>query len=30
MITGGTDGIGKGLALEFARRGFNLIILSRN
>ena len=29
-ITGCTDGIGKGLALEFARYGFNLVLLARN
>lgn len=30
VITGATDGIGKGLAVELHRRGFNLILISRN
>lgn len=30
VITGGTDGIGKQYALELARRGINIIIISRN
>lgn len=29
LITGSSDGIGKALAYEFARRGFNLILISR-
>jgi len=29
MVTGATDGIGKGLAFEFARIGLNVIIISR-
>lgn len=29
-ITGATDGIGKGLAIELYNRGFNLILMSRN
>jgi len=30
VITGATDGIGKGLAVELHRRGFNLVLISRN
>ena len=30
LITGCTDGIGKAIALEFSRRGFNLILIGRN
>lgn len=30
MITGSTDGIGKSYATELARRGINLILVSRN
>ena len=29
LITGSSDGIGKALAKEFARRGFNLVLVSR-
>ncbi|TNV76868.1 hypothetical protein FGO68_gene4799 [Halteria grandinella] len=29
VVTGSTDGIGKGLALELASRGFNLVLISR-
>uniref|UniRef100_A0AC34RNA3 Uncharacterized protein n=1 Tax=Panagrolaimus sp. JU765 TaxID=591449 RepID=A0AC34RNA3_9BILA len=29
LITGSSDGIGKAYALEFAKRGFNLILISR-
>ena len=29
VVTGSTDGIGKGLALELAARGFNLVLISR-
>lgn len=30
VVTGGTDGIGKAYARELARRGLNIIIISRN
>lgn len=30
IITGSTDGIGKEYAFELARKGFNLILISRN
>ncbi|CAB3231525.1 unnamed protein product [Arctia plantaginis] len=30
MVTGGTDGIGKQYAMELARLGINLVIISRN
>eukprot|EP00347_Sterkiella_histriomuscorum_P018752 403344314 len=30
LITGGSDGIGKQMALEFARSGFNLLLVSRS
>lgn len=30
VITGSTDGIGKSYATELARRGINLILVSRN
>ena len=29
FITAGSDGIGKGIALELAKMGFNLIIVAR-
>jgi short-subunit dehydrogenase len=29
-VTGSTDGIGKEYALELARRGFNVVLISRN
>ena len=29
IITGSSDGIGKAYAVEFAKRGFNLILISR-
>lgn len=29
VITGGSDGIGKGLAIEASRRGFNLVLIAR-
>ena len=30
VITGASDGIGKGYAFEFARRGFNIVLVGRN
>ncbi|VDD95463.1 unnamed protein product [Enterobius vermicularis] len=30
VITGSTDGIGRAYAFEFARRGFNILLISRN
>ena len=30
VVTGCTEGIGKGLAIELASRGFNLVLISRN
>jgi 17beta-estradiol 17-dehydrogenase / very-long-chain 3-oxoacyl-CoA reductase len=30
VVTGGTDGIGKGYAFELARRGMNIMLVSRN
>lgn len=30
VVTGGTDGIGKAYARELARRGMDIIIISRN
>jgi 17beta-estradiol 17-dehydrogenase / very-long-chain 3-oxoacyl-CoA reductase len=30
VITGSTDGIGKALAFEFAKLGFNIVSISRN
>jgi 17beta-estradiol 17-dehydrogenase / very-long-chain 3-oxoacyl-CoA reductase len=29
VVTGSTDGIGKGYALELARRGMNIVLVSR-
>ncbi len=30
IVTGATDGIGKGFCEEFAKRGFNILLVSRN
>lgn len=30
IVTGCTDGIGKGFALELAERGFNIVLISRS
>jgi len=30
MVTGGSDGIGKQIALELARNGFNIVLVSRS
>jgi 17beta-estradiol 17-dehydrogenase / very-long-chain 3-oxoacyl-CoA reductase len=30
VITGGSDGIGKGIAINLASHGFNLILISRS
>lgn len=30
IVTGATDGIGKAMAFEFARKGLNVVIISRN
>ncbi|CDW81761.1 short chain dehydrogenase reductase family protein [Stylonychia lemnae] len=30
VVTGSTDGIGKALALELAKRGFNIVLIARN
>ncbi len=30
MITGATDGIGKGYARQLAKRGLNIFLISRN
>ncbi|HEY0453430.1 SDR family NAD(P)-dependent oxidoreductase [Actinophytocola sp.] len=30
VITGGTDGIGRGLAAEYLRRGFEVLVIGRN
>ncbi len=30
MVTGGTDGIGKGFCTSLAKRGINIIYLARN
>ena len=30
LVTGGSDGIGKGFAMGFAQKGFNIIIVGRN
>lgn len=29
VVTGATDGIGKGFAIELAKRGFNIVLISR-
>jgi len=29
VVTGASDGIGRAYAIEFARRGFNVVIISR-
>lgn len=29
VVTGATDGIGKGLAIALAKRGFNIVLISR-
>jgi 17beta-estradiol 17-dehydrogenase / very-long-chain 3-oxoacyl-CoA reductase len=30
LITGASDGIGKGFAIELAKQNFNLILIARN
>lgn len=30
MVTGATDGIGKAFAVEFAKRGMNVVLISRS
>lgn len=30
VVTGSTDGIGKQLAIDLAKRGFNIVLISRN
>lgn len=30
MVTGATDGIGKAMAMEFARKGLNVVLISRS
>ena len=30
LVTGASDGIGKAYCLEFARQGFNIVIVGRN
>jgi 17beta-estradiol 17-dehydrogenase / very-long-chain 3-oxoacyl-CoA reductase len=30
LVTGATEGIGKGFCEEFAKEGFNIILVSRN
>jgi len=30
LITGASDGIGKGFAIELAKQDFNLILIARN
>jgi short-subunit dehydrogenase len=30
VVTGATDGIGRAYALELARQGFNIVLLSRS
>jgi 17beta-estradiol 17-dehydrogenase / very-long-chain 3-oxoacyl-CoA reductase len=30
VVTGCTEGIGRSFVLEFARRGFNIVLISRN